>query len=139
MKTISLLTLALLLASCAAKPSIELIEAKGIVDITWSEEEMAKDIAVRMLDRTENVSTHVIRLQGSESPHFHDKHDLSVTFISGDGAIHFQDRTVYLTPGDIIFIPKGTYHWAENRGEGPSLVYAIFSPPFDGKDRRRAE
>lgn len=27
-------------------------------------------------------------------------------------------------------------HWAENVGPGPSVAYIVFSPAFDGKDRR---
>lgn len=105
--------------------------------IEWTEEEKAKDISVRNISGTEDSSTHLIRLQGKEFPHYHDYHDLNVTIISGRSTIHFKNRMVSLKPGDVISIPKGTYHWAENTGSESSVVFAVFSPPFDGKDRRR--
>jgi len=62
-----------------------------------------------------------------------------VTVLSGQSTIHFKDRNVKLNPGDVIFIPKGKYHWAENTDPNSSVVFAVFSPGFDGKDRRKVE
>ena len=77
-------------------------------------------------------------MRGQEFPHFHDHHDLSVSVLSGKGIVHFKDHDVVITPGDVIFIPRGTFHWAENTDPDASVVFAVFSPPFDGKDKRRA-
>jgi len=107
--------------------------------VEWSEEERAKDIAVRPLQRTEHVSTHLIRLRGSEFPHYHDRHDLIVMVRSGTSVLHFADRDLKLGSGDVAFVPKGALHWAENTDPEASVVLAVFAPPFDGKDRRRAE
>lgn len=105
----------------------------------WSAEECAKPIAVRTVRRSEFASTHLIRLQGAEPPHFHDRHDLAISVLAGHSVLHFAERTVALQAGDTAFIPRGAYHWAENTGPGASIVFAVFSPPFDGKDRRLAE
>lgn len=139
MKCLASVILVLCFFSCALQVPIEIISQGGLTDIVWTEEELKKDIVIRHLERTEYMSTHLIRLQGSEYPHYHDNHDLSVTFLSGDGAIHFKDRTADLAPGAVIFVPKGVFHWAENRGKEASLVHVVIAPPFDGKDRRKAE
>lgn len=104
----------------------------------WGAEEQARDIAVRPLQRSEFASTHLIRLRGSEQPHFHDRHDLAITLLSGASVLHFADRDIALRAGDTAFIPRGSYHWAENTGTDASVVFAVFAPPFDGKDRRPA-
>jgi mannose-6-phosphate isomerase-like protein (cupin superfamily) len=104
----------------------------------WSEAERKKGIAVRGMYRDEWVSTHLIRLAENEPPHYHDHHSLVVSVISGKSVIHFKTHAVPLTPGDVVFVPPGTFHWAENQGDEASVVFAVFSPAFSGKDRRLA-
>ncbi|MCB1734660.1 MAG: cupin domain-containing protein [Gammaproteobacteria bacterium] len=104
----------------------------------WSEAELAQAISVRPLNRSAFASTHLIRLQGREQPHFHDQHDLAITLLHGKSVLHFAERDVALHAGDTAFIPRGTYHWAENTDVGASVVFAVFAPPFDGMDRRPA-
>ncbi len=112
---------------------------KGYQDVTWSEKEKAKEIAIRHLDRNEYSSTHLIRLKGSEPPHFHDTHNLNVTVLSGESIIHFQNHEVLLKQGDVVSIPKGVYHWAENIDSEASVVFATFSPAYSGKDMHLAK
>jgi mannose-6-phosphate isomerase-like protein (cupin superfamily) len=50
--------------------------------------------------------------------------------------MHLADRVIDVGPGDVIDVPRGVVHWAENVGDGASEAYAVFAPPFDGKDRR---
>jgi len=64
---------------------------------------------------------------------------LTVSVISGAAVIHFKNHEVSLLPGDVIYIPKGTFHWAENMDPVASVAFAVFAPAFDGKDRRKAE
>lgn len=59
-----------------------------------------------------------------------------MTVLSGEGVIHFKDRQVSTRLGDVIHIPSGTFHWAAKVGSAEHVVFAEFSPPFDGKDRR---
>lgn len=102
----------------------------------WTTAEKQKPIAVRHLHKTDTSSTHLVRLAGAEKPHVHDSHDLTVTVLSGTSTIHIGEREEAVSAGDVIVIPKGTYHWAENNGEAASIVLTIFSPAFDGKDVR---
>ena len=80
-----------------------------------------------------------ILLNDAEPPHYHDNHDLSVTIIKGRSVIHFEDRAITVEAGDVVFIPKGTYHWAENVGDKGCEIHAVFSPAFEGKDTRIAQ
>lgn len=137
---ISAMPLLLLLAACHSSNPAKLVYSdKVIQQIEWSEAELKRDIAIRHLYRSSDASTHLIRLKGNERPHYHDHHDLSVTVISGKSIIHFKDHEVSLAPGDVLFISKETLHWAENVTPGASVVFAVFSPAFDGKDKRKAE
>jgi mannose-6-phosphate isomerase-like protein (cupin superfamily) len=104
------------------------------VDPLWTADELAKPIAVRPLRRSAEVSVSLIRLAGAEQPHIHRNHDLVVMVLSGRARLHLGDRTVEVRPGDVMEIPRGAVHWAENTGPGASEVYAIFSPPYDGRD-----
>ncbi len=108
-------------------------------NLQWSPQETTRNIAIKNLSVTSNASFHWIRLMGAESPHVHDSHDLTVFIFSGTSAIHFSEKTIMMHPGDLIEIPRGTWHWAENHGPSPTQAYAIFHPPFDGKDKRIQE
>lgn len=134
------LFLVVILTSSCKSSSIEngrvILPQKILESITWSEQDLKKEIAVQHLIRTNNSSTHVIRLNGNEKPHYHDHHDLTVTVLSGEGVMHFKDRQISTRPGDVIHIPSGTFHWAAKAGSADHVVFAEFSPPFDGKDRR---
>jgi len=140
MKRVTTVFISLLLVACHSSNPIKLVYPDKIYQQTeWTENELKKEIAIRHLHRTANTSTHLIRLNGKEFPHYHDRHDLNISVLSGTSIIHFKDHEVSLQPGDVTFIPKGTYHWAENTGSIASVVFAAFSPAFDGKDKRRAE
>ena len=132
--------IALCLVGCQPDEAVKLVYPDKIVQNTqWSEQDMQKDIAVQPLYRNAHTSTHLIRLKGKEFPHFHDHHDLTVSMLSGNSTLHFEHHAVLLAPGDVVFIPKGTFHWAENTHPVASVVFAVFSPAFSGKDRRRAD
>ncbi len=140
MKSAMYLFIGLFLVACQPSDPVKLIYPDKIYQHTeWTEDEIKKDIAIRHLHRGTDSSTHLIRLKGKEFPHFHDHHDLTVAVISGTSVIHFEDHEVSLLPGDVIHIPKGTFHWGENTDPVASVVFAVFSPAFDGKDRRKAE
>lgn len=107
-----------------------------LVNIAWTQEEKEQNIAIKHLERNEHMSSHLVRIQGKEPPHVHDHHDMVVTVISGSSVLHLADTNLTLHPGDIIMLSKGEFHWVENIGEDASVAHVVFSPPFDGKDRR---
>lgn len=108
-------------------------------NVQWSPDERARDVAVKTLGATAQASFHFVHLKGAEPLHVHDRHDLTIFIFSGTSTVHFKDYTVSMSPGDLIEIPRGVWHWAENIGQDPTQAYAIFTPPFDGKDRRLEE
>ena len=140
MNPAKVLFVALCLPACQSNEPVKLVYPDRVyLQTSWTEDERRKDISIRHLHRSTGASTHLIRLKGREFPHYHDRHDLTVSLLSGKSTIHFRDHQVSLQPGDVTFIPKGTLHWAENTDPVASVVFAVFSPAFDGKDRRRAE
>jgi mannose-6-phosphate isomerase-like protein (cupin superfamily) len=104
--------------------------------VTWTDEELGKDVAIKTVRQSDGASYHVVRLFKAEKPHIHDRSDLIVVVLSGHVNMHFRDRVVPVGPGQIIDIPKGEPHWAENAAAEPSFAYVVFAPAFDGKDRR---
>lgn len=125
------------LLGCTHSPKV-VFPDKGYQDVAWSVEEQAKPIAIRHLSRNALSSAHLIRLKGSEPPHYHDHHNLTVTLLEGRGILHFQHHEVVLEEGDVVTIPKGVYHWAENIDGEASVVFSTFSPAYQGKDMRLA-
>jgi mannose-6-phosphate isomerase-like protein (cupin superfamily) len=114
------------------------ISPSGVIERgDWTEEELKMELAIRHLRRTEQLSFHRVRALGAEKPHVHDRHDLTVFVLSGSVLVHLGDQTVRARAGDVIDIPKGVPHWVENEnGAAASEAFNVFSPPFDGKDRR---
>jgi len=53
--------------------------------------------------------------------------------------IDFKNHEVSLQPGDVIYIPKGIFHWAGNTVPLANVAFVVFSPALDGKDRCEAE
>jgi quercetin dioxygenase-like cupin family protein len=102
----------------------------------WTDEELAKDVALRTLRQTDAASFHLVRIAKSEKPHAHDRSELTIVLLSGALSMHVAGHATPVRPGDVIDVPRGVVHWAENVGPGPSVAYIVFSPAFDGKDRR---
>ena len=137
MRCCLLLICALLSVGCSSSSSARgrvITTLPDPIDPLWTPAELEKQIAVRRLRATAEISVNLIRLAGAEQPHIHKDHDLVVVLLSGQARLHLGNRTVDVRPGDVMEIPRGVVHWAENTGPGASEVYAIFSPPFDGRD-----
>lgn len=132
---IFILFLCLFSVSCVKKtaPS-RIIKLNKMEEIIWSEQELQKDIAVKLLESNEHSSILLIRLKGSEKPHIHEHHDLSVYVLKGTSSVTIGKKEIELRIGDFVTIPKGTIHWAKNKGALPAEVVAIFSPPYKGRD-----
>lgn len=120
--------------SCGGGDSVIFDEEGETAEMSWTSDELARDIAVKPLRRNAESSYHLIRLQGKESPHVHESHDLVVFMRKGRARVYLKNRWLEMRRGDIIEIPRGILHWAENAASGPSEVYAVFSPPLDAPD-----
>lgn len=107
---------------------------EGLWQPKWSENELAQEIVVRNLRFTPETSHHIIRLITTERPHIHKDHDLTVFVLKGKALMHLGEERLVINAGDVIEILRGLVHWAENLENGGSEVYAIFNPPYYGKD-----
>ena len=107
-------------------------------EIQWTEEENAREVVLRTLRVTKEASFHLVRVRTAEKPHVHDAHDGTVFVLAGRFLVHFGERSMVVGQGDVIEIPRGVPHWAENIHSESSEAYVIFTPPYDGKDWRPA-
>ena len=103
-------------------------------EIEWNEWELVKDPIKRDVAKSPMASCHIFRLQTAEPAHTHDSHELIAVILKGTGKVHFDDQTFSIQKGDVTHIPAGVPHWVENTGTEPLEAYAVFIPPYDGKD-----
>ena len=115
-----------LLAACAAPPAQVLTPVGPRAQVTWTEEELGQDLAARTLWERGNDRGVLIRLRGKEEPHEHPEHGLLVCMLSGLGEIHYGERSYVMRAGDVIEIPRGVSHWAENTHPAGSVAYVVF-------------
>jgi mannose-6-phosphate isomerase-like protein (cupin superfamily) len=108
---------------------------KPLPERFFSEEEKKADFVNKEVYRDNEKSSHIILMNGSEKPHFHDRHSFEVELVQGENTLH-AGMPVKLSVGHKVRVEKGTLHWAENTGESYSILSVVFYPPFDGKDRR---
>jgi mannose-6-phosphate isomerase-like protein (cupin superfamily) len=93
---------------------------------TFKIEEVARDAS---------SSHHVVALLDREPLHTHDTHDLLVVVLEGEGEMLIGDHTRSIAAHSIVYVPRHTVHSMHNTTKKPLVGYAIFTPPFDGKDR----
>jgi mannose-6-phosphate isomerase-like protein (cupin superfamily) len=107
-----------------------IVDPRGVAEAAvWSAAEQQKDVAVRTLHVSDTASVHLVRLARAEKPHVHEDSDLAVFVLRGSVHMHFGERVIPVVAGDVIEIPRGASHWAENAGDSPSEAYVVFSPP----------
>jgi quercetin dioxygenase-like cupin family protein len=80
------------------------------------------------------VSHFLVQIRDREQPHIHQEHDATIVMLSGRGRLVLKDRVLVAKDGDVLFIPRGTVHYYVNDGLQPTVVLAIFTPTYDGKD-----
>lgn len=85
--------------------------------------------------RDDASSHHVVAIRDREVPHRHDRHDLLVVILEGHGAMRLGDEERPAGQGSIFWVPRGTAHAFRNTSDSPAVAYAVYFPPFDGKDR----
>jgi mannose-6-phosphate isomerase-like protein (cupin superfamily) len=85
--------------------------------------------------RDNTSSHHVVALLEAEPLHKHATHDLMVVLLEGQGEMRIGDKTRPIGPRSIVNVPRGVTHSMRNTAKTPLIGYAVFTPPFDGKDR----
>lgn len=87
------------------------------------------------IGRDAHTSHHVVAIRDRETPHRHDRHDLTVVMVEGWGTLRMGDEQRRVGRGSILYVPRGTVHAFRNLGDEPAVAYAVYTPAFDGKDR----
>jgi mannose-6-phosphate isomerase-like protein (cupin superfamily) len=101
--------------------------------------EKGKTFQVTEVGRDANSSHHLVWIADREQPHRHDQHDLFVVVLRGWGTMRIGAETKPLGPGSLVYVPRATPHAFANESPEPAAAYAIYFPPFDGKDRQPVE
>lgn len=97
--------------------------------------ERGQDFRIVEVGRDGASSHHVVALRDREPIHRHDRHDLLVFVLEGHGRMLIGDEERAIGERSIVYIPRGTTHSMRNGSARPLTGYAVFVPPFDGRDR----
>jgi len=90
---------------------------------------------LREIGRDAHTSHHVVWIRDRETPHRHDGHDLWVVMLRGHGTMRLGDEERPVGEGSVLYVPRGTVHAFRNLSGGVAAAYAVYAPPFDGRDR----
>jgi mannose-6-phosphate isomerase-like protein (cupin superfamily) len=112
------------------------IDQKTLERLLWENELGAnQNVSSSIILTTDMASVHLVQVRTQEEPHLHQYHD-SVAFMeSGTGRLFLGDQSIPVKAGSVVFVPYGTPHYFVNTGPEPAVIIAVFSPPYDGKDR----
>lgn len=61
-------------------------------------------------------------------PHANSREDIVIAVLEGDVDVHLPGRTVHLTPGTSVSVPRNTKHWTRNAGSTESRLLYTFVP-----------
>lgn len=84
---------------------------------------------------TSNVSSFVIFIKKEVKAHKHITHAEHVIVLEGKAEMTLNDKKFTIKKGDVIFIPKNSFHSVKTISKIPLKVLSIQAPYFDGKDR----
>ena len=93
-------------------------------------------LAATELARGESSSLHMVQVRSAVVAHYHASHDETVCVVSGRGRMQIAEREVWIGPGSVLYIPRGTVHAVVNADTTQLLIaMSSFAPAFDGEDR----
>ncbi|HWY38774.1 MAG TPA: cupin domain-containing protein, partial [Bacteroidia bacterium] len=67
--------------------------------------------------------------------HKHAEHTENIVVLDGAAVMKKDGVSFKINKGDMVFIPKNTWHYVKVTSKTPLKVLSIQSPNFDGKDR----
>ena len=94
-----------------------------------------ENIHVQKLSSDSLASTFVIWIKKKVKLHKHIYHTENVIIQQGSGKFQLNDSIYSVSTGDIITIPKNSWHGVVTTSKIPMKVISIQSPEFLGKDR----
>jgi quercetin dioxygenase-like cupin family protein len=130
--------LATMLTACAGPHATRVSTPSGPLDLDQflASHALAEEGGVRadQIGRTDGASYHIVQVHGSEKPHRHETHDLTVFILRGHGVLTRAAGRTPLQQGDAVVVPRGEPHWWASEGAFPAVTLVVFSPPLDAPD-----
>ena len=94
-----------------------------------------QNIYIEKLSSDINATTFAIWIKRSVRLHKHIEHVENVYISKGSGEFYLGDSTYKVNSGDLINIPKNTWHGVKVNSKNPMKVISVQSPEFKGIDR----
>lgn len=95
-----------------------------------------KNIQPDQIGADDETSYHVVQVRDRETLHVHEKSDLRVYVIRGQGSLILGNKTLKLREGSTALIPRGRPHAFINEGSEPAVAWVLFNPPFQAGDNK---
>ena len=93
------------------------------------------NISITKLSTNTDASTFAIWIKKKVKIHKHINHTEHVYIKQGKGKFQLADSLYNVKTGDLIIVPKNTWHGVIVESKIPMKVISIQSPEFFGKDR----
>lgn len=129
MKKLNLILLMFLLNHSNAQ------EFVSSIDIIEPTNEDYDNISITKLSSNSDATTFAIWIKKKVKIHKHINHTEHVYIKQGKGKFQLADSLYNVKTGDLIIIPKNTWHGVIVESRNPMKVISIQSPEFFGKDR----
>ncbi len=66
--------------------------------------------------------------------HYHKHHDVLIHTKKGGAIVILEGTHYYVTPGDLVLVPRKTWHKLINTGKADFVSINVFYPYYDGED-----
>ena len=93
------------------------------------------NISITKLSTNTDATTFAIWIKKKVKIHKHINHTEHVYIKEGKGKFQLADSLYNVKTGDLIIVPKNTWHGVIVESRNPMKVISIQSPEFFGKDR----
>ena len=93
-------------------------------------------VKILMIGESKLSSSHFVQVRKDSEikPHFHKKHDKTISVKKGKGIAILNGTRYLIRPGTVIQVPSKTRYQFINTGDDVFVGLSVFTPPFDGKD-----
>lgn len=95
----------------------------------------SKNISVKNLNHNPNASTFLVWVKDTVTAHKHIEHNELVYILKGKGKFHLGEESFNIKKGDVVFVPKNTFHSVQIKSRKMMQVLSVQTPYFDGTDR----
>lgn len=94
-----------------------------------------ENISVKKLYGDSLATGFMIWVKDTVATHRHNWHSESIVVIEGSARMYMNDAIQEIKAGDVLFIPKHTWHAVKVISDEPLKVLSVQSPGFYGNDR----